>query len=54
MCYDRSPEPALFGPNASAAAQARDLHRIMQFGYVPVTWLPLNLDNVTATLPASR
>jgi hypothetical protein len=54
MCYDRNPEPTLFGPNASPAAQSRDLHRIIQLGYVPVTWLPLNLDDVAATVPAQR
>lgn len=53
MCYDRDPEPALFGPNASPAAQTRDLNRIMQLGYVPVTWLPLSLDSLSATAPTS-
>ena len=54
MCYDRCGDPNLFGPNASAAAQTRDIHRIIQYGYVPVTWLPLHLDQVVASVPTSR
>jgi hypothetical protein len=54
MCYDRSGDATLFGPNASTAAQTRDIHRIIQYGYVPVTWLPLHLDQVVASVPTSR
>lgn len=51
MCYDRAGDPVLFGANASSAVQTRDIQQVIQYGYVPVTWLNLDLNSVAASLP---
>jgi hypothetical protein len=46
MQFDRSRNPALWGPNSSSEAQRNEIADVARLGYVPVSWLPFDLRSI--------
>ena len=46
MCFDRSTNPILWGPNASLDAQLAEVRDVASLGYVPVSWLPIDMRQI--------
>jgi hypothetical protein len=46
MQFDRSRNPRLWGANCSLGAQLEEIRQVAKLGYVPVSWLPVDLRQI--------
>jgi hypothetical protein len=46
MQFDRSTNSTLWGPNASLDAQLAEVRDVASLGYVPVSWLPIDMRQI--------
>ena len=48
MQFDRSRDPQLWGPNSSLNAQMAEIDEVARLGYVPVSWITLDMRGPSA------